>query len=59
MITGNHSPPFRCDYPPQTEASQTESSKSAQDQCSSLCSDSFLYIQTEFVLDQIAYFDKT
>lgn len=40
MITGNHSPSFRWDYPPQTETSQTESSKSAQDQCSSLCSDS-------------------
>lgn len=28
-------------------------------QCGSLCSDSLLYDQIEFVLDQIAYFDKT
>lgn len=28
-------------------------------QCGSLCSDSLLYDQIEFVLDQIPYFDKT
>lgn len=58
MVTGNHSSPFRYDYPAQTEASQTESSKSDHDQCLSLCSESFLYDQIEFVINQIAYFDK-
>lgn len=59
MVTGDQSSPFRYDNPAQREASRAESSKSAHDQCLSLCSNSFLYIQTEFVLDQIKYFDET
>lgn len=54
MVTGNHSSPFRYDY-----QAKSESSKSAHDQCLFLSPDSFLYIQTELMLDQIEYFDKT